>query len=141
MNAPEKEIFQLLNTYKTAAMAKDVDTFISLYAQEVVIYDMWSQWSYQGRTAWQNAVNNWFNSLGDEQVIIEITSPQLIIGQQLATIHALVTFKGLSAAGKELHAMRNRFTWVLKNQNGAWEILHEHSSAPINSETSKVILQ
>ena len=47
----------------------------------------------------------------------------------------------LSAEGRELRAMHNRLTWALKQENGAWKIVHEHISAPVDFKTSKVILR
>jgi ketosteroid isomerase-like protein len=52
-----------------------------------------------------------------------------------------VTIKGLSADGDELRAMNNRLTWALrKTAGGEWKIVHEYTSAPIDVETSKVML-
>lgn len=86
-------------------------------------------------------VADWFGSLGSEQVIVELNNAQVITEHSIAIAHAFVTFKGISADGETLRAMQNRFTWLLKNREGVWKILHEHSSAPIDFETSKVILQ
>jgi ketosteroid isomerase-like protein len=37
--------------------------------------------------------------------------------------------------------MNNRLTWALrKTDRGKWKVVHEHSSAPIDFETAKVIL-
>ena len=45
---------------------------------------------------------------------------------------------GLSADGKELRSMDNRITWVLRRSvDGAWKIVHEHSSAPVDFDTGK----
>jgi len=38
-------------------------------------------------------------------------------------------------------AMLNRLTWVLKPHGGGWKIVHEHTSAPVDGESMKVILQ
>ena len=44
--------------------------------------------------------------------------------------------------GKELRSMDNRITWVLrKNSEGAWKIVHEHTSAPVDFETGKATLR
>ena len=59
----------------------------------------------------------------------------------LAFAHALVTYTGLSAEGKALRAMTNRISWVLRRSGGAWRVIHEHSSAPVDFETQKAILQ
>ena len=63
------------------------------------------------------------------------------MAQDVAVAHAFVTYKGLSAEGRELRAMHNRLTWALKQENGAWKIVHEHISAPADFKTSKDILQ
>jgi len=141
MNEHEKTILQVLDAYKAAVNAKDVDTFVSLYDQDVVVFDMWGEWSYKGVEAWRRMVTDWFGSLGSEQVIVELNNAQVITEHSIAIAHAFVTFKGISADGEALRAMQNRFTWLLKNREGVWKILHEHSSAPIDFETSKVILQ
>ena len=137
----EKTILQIFDTYKAAVNAKDVDAFVSLYDQDVVVFDMWGEWSYQGIEAWRRMVIDWFGSLGNERVMVEFNNAQVITEHSIAIAHAFVTFKGVSAEGEMLRAMHNRFTWVLKNREGRWKILHEHSSAPIDFETSKVILQ
>jgi len=141
MNEHEKVILQVLDAYKAAVNAKDVDTFVSLYDQDVTVFDMWGEWSYKGVEAWRRMVTDWFGSLGNERVVVELNSAQVITEHNIAIVHAFVTFKGISAEGEALRAMQNRFTWVLKNREGVWKILHEHSSAPIDFETSKVILQ
>ena len=141
MDEHEKTILQLSDTYKAAVNAKDVDTFVSLYDQDVVVSDMWGEWSYTGVEAWRRIVTDWFGLLASERVVVEFTNAQVITEQSIAVVHTFVTFKGISAAGEALRAMQNRFTWVLKNSGGVWKILHEHSSAPVDFETSNVILQ
>ena len=141
MNEYERPIRQVLDSYKAAVNSKDVGTFISLYTSDVVVFDMWAEWAYKGVDAWRKVVADWFGSLGSERVVVEMNDVQVNAEDNLATIHAFVTFKGVSSEGKELRSMQNRFTWVLQNRAGAWKIIHEHSSAPADLETSKVILQ
>lgn len=141
MDEHEQAVLQVVEAYKAAVNAKDVDKFVSLYAQDVVVFDMWGEWSYKGTEAWRKMAADWFGSLGSERVIVEANDVRVIAENNIAIIHAFVTFKGVSAEGKELRAMQNRFTWVLQNREGAWKILHEHSSAPVDFETSKVILK
>lgn len=136
-----QEQVQVLDAYKAAVNAKDVDAFVSLYAPEITAFDMWGVWSYNGSEAWRKMVIEWFGSLGTERVVVETDDVHVMADNNVAVIHAFVTFKGISDTGQELRAMQNRFTWGLKNIAGAWKIVHEHSSAPIDFETSKVILK
>ena len=141
MNEHEETVSQVLAAYKAAVNAKDVDTFVSLYDEDMVIFDMWGEWSYKGVESWRRIVTDWVGSLGNDRLIVELDNAQVITEHNIAVAHAFVIFKGISAEGETLRAMENRFTWVLRNREGVWKILHEHSSAPIDFETSKVILQ
>lgn len=141
MNEHERPILQILDAYKAAVNKKDVDAFVALYDQDIVVFDMWGEWSYKGGEAWRRMVGDWFGSIGSDRVVVEANDVQVTVESNIASIHAFVTFKGVSADGEELRAMQNRFTWILQNREGEWKILHEHSSAPIDFETSKVILQ
>ena len=137
-----ESIEKMLESYRAAAYAKDVDAFVALFSEDVRVFDMWGRWSYDGTGEWRGMVTDWFGSLGDERVAVEFDDVQIITGEGVAAAHAFVTFKGLSADGQELRAMNNRLSWVLrKAENGAWKVVHEHTSAPVNFETAKVILQ
>lgn len=46
-------IEQVLQRYAAAVQAKDVDSFIALYANNVRIFDMRDRWSYDGAEAWR----------------------------------------------------------------------------------------
>jgi uncharacterized protein (TIGR02246 family) len=141
MNKLEKPILQVLDSYKAAVTTKDVDMFVALYDIDVCVFDMWGEWSYNGNEAWRRMVIDWFSSLGTERVIVDFNGVQTILGNDIAIVHAFVVYKGVSADGDELRTMQNRLTWALKHKNGVWKIVHEHTSAPVNFETSKVILQ
>jgi len=41
-------ILQVLSDYKAAVFAKDVDRYVDLYDEDVLIFDMWGVWSYDG---------------------------------------------------------------------------------------------
>jgi ketosteroid isomerase-like protein len=64
-----------------------------------------------------------------------------LVGHDIAVAHALISYQDVSATGEVVRAMLNRLTWVLKPHGGAWKIVHEHTSAPVDGETLKVILQ
>jgi uncharacterized protein (TIGR02246 family) len=137
-----ESIEQVLTGYATAVRAKDVDGFVALFATDVRVFDMWGCWSYDGADAWRAMAQEWFGSLGDEQVAVEFDNVQTVTGDDLAIAHAFVTYKGLSAEGDELRALNNRLTWGLRKvADGGWKIVHEHSSAPVDFETGKVQLQ
>ncbi len=134
-------ITQILDAYKAAVYAKDVEAFVALYDQDVRVFDMWGRWSYDGAEAWRGMVTNWFDSLGTERVAVDFAEVQTTSARDVVVAHAFVTYRGLSAKGEALRAMRNRVTVVLRQKDGTWKIVYEHSSAPADFETSKVMLE
>jgi len=141
VNELEQPVTQVLDAYKAAVFAKDVEAFVALYDQDVHVFDMWGCWSYDGIQAWREMVADWFGSLGTERVEVEFVDVQTTSARDVVVAHAFVTYRGLSAEGKKLRTMQNRLTMVLEQKDGVWKIVHEHSSAPADFETLKVILE
>jgi uncharacterized protein (TIGR02246 family) len=132
---------EMLEAYAAAVRAKDVDAFVGLYADDVRTFDLWSEWSYDGKAALRAMVAEWFGSLGTDVVAVEFDEVRTQGGNDVGALSAFTTFKGLSAEGEELRSMNNRLTWVLqKDGDGAWKIAHEHTSAPAG-EGGKVQLR
>src|SRR5262249_5197117 len=62
----------MLEAYAAAVRAKDADAFIDLYADDVRNFDLWNEWSYDGKDELRVMVAEWFGSLGDdEEVLVE----------------------------------------------------------------------
>jgi uncharacterized protein (TIGR02246 family) len=132
---------EMLDAYAAAVRAKDVEAFLSLYADGVRNFDLWSVWSYDGKDALRGMVTEWFGSLGTDVVEVEFQEVRTESAADMGAVSAFLTFRGLSADGEELRSMNNRLTWVLrKNGDGAWKIAHEHTSAPAG-EGGKVQLK
>lgn len=141
MNEVEQSILQVLDAYKSTVFSKDVDAFVALYDPDVRVFDMWGEWSYSGVEAWHGMVRNWFGSLGSERVVVAFDDVQVVTTHEIAIASAFITYKGVSAQNEALRAMQNRITMVLKHSGGTWKIVHEHSSAPVDFETAKVIFK
>ena len=141
MSDTEKSIKRVLESYKSAVFAKDVEAFMRLYDPNVRVFDAWGIWSYEGSAVWQRAVEGWFTSLGAEKVKITFDEVQTSEGREFATVSAIVTYAAISAQGEELRQMQNRLTWVLRTTAHVLRIVHEHTSAPIGFDDSKAILQ
>lgn len=136
------EIKAVLDKYRTAVHAKDVKALMALYDDNVRVFDLWGQWVFNGAGEWRQPLEEWFHSLGQDRSSPEFRDVQMEIGDGLAAVNAFVTYRGLSADGKELRSMDNRITWILrKHDDGAWKIVHEHTSAPVDFETGKVTLK
>ena len=141
MSDTEKQVQRALDTYKSAVLAKNTETFMHLYDPEVRIFDTWGVWSYEGAAAWRVAVEGWLSSLGDETVRVTFENVRIIGEQGLASMSAIVTYAAVSAQGQELRAMQNRISWVLKSSGHVLRVVHEHTSAPVGFEDTKAILK
>jgi uncharacterized protein (TIGR02246 family) len=133
---------EMLDAYAAAVRAKDVDAFVGLYADDVRNFDLWSEWSYDGKDALRGMVSEWFGSLGeDEEVAVRFDDVRAHEDGDVAALSAFATYAAVSADGTELRSMNNRLTWVLrKDGDGAWKVVHEHTSAPAG-EGGKVVLR
>lgn len=134
-------IRQVMDAYTAAVFAKDVERIIALYAPDVRIFDLWSTWSYDNASAWRGMVTSWFDSLGTAQVAVGWDAVQITIANDIAVVHAFISYADVSASGEVQRAMQNRLTWILKPHDGSWKIVHEHTSAPVDGESMQVILQ
>ena len=141
MSDMEKQIRQSLETYKSAVLAKNVETFMHLYAPDTRIFDTWGIWSYEGAAAWRVAVEGWFTSLGGDTCRVTFDDVQIISDPSFAAMSAIVTYAGISPQGQEIRAMQNRISWVLRIRGHALRIVHEHTSAPVGFEDAKAILK
>ena len=140
MKDQERSLLQVLDDYKSAVLAKDVDAFLALYDAEVRVFDMWGNWSYSGIAAWRAVVARWFEAHGSERVVVEFGDTQVRAAPDIAVINVFVVYRGVSAEGVELRSMTNRMTLALWRTAGRWKIVHEHTSSPVDHETTRAIL-
>jgi ketosteroid isomerase-like protein len=141
MQDAEFRIDDVLGGYAAAVLAKDVEAFMMLYSDNVVVYDLWGEWSYDGASAWRAVVTDWLGGLDNERVVVSFTDVRTFATGDLAVACAFVTYRAESLAGIFLRSLTNRMTWTLRPVHGGWKIVHEHTSAPADFNTSKVMLQ
>ena len=141
MNDIKTQVLTILDTYKSAVRAKNVEALMHLYAPEARIFDAWGTWSYEGAAAWRIAVEGWFSSLGGEVCKVTFEDVQIVGEPYFAAMSAIVTYAATSAQGQEIRAMQNRISWVLKTSGHVLRIVHEHTSAPVGFEDAKAILK
>ena len=136
-----KAIEALLETYKSAVYQKDVAAFTSIFDEQVLVFDIWQQWTYEGLPAWRDMAQGWFTMLGTNRDVVTFSNINIQSSGALATATALVRFTNVSEKGEELRYLENRLTWVVQQKEGGWKVIHQHTSSPINFETMQVILQ
>lgn len=134
------ELESLFETYKNSVFQKDVNAFVSIFDEQVQIFDMWA-WAYEGLVAWREMATGWFGSLGTERVVVQFDDIQVQATGEMGYATANVRFAAISESGQELRYLQNRLTWVAQKKEGVWKIIHEHTSGPVDHVTLKVILK
>jgi ketosteroid isomerase-like protein len=134
------DLTSLFETYKNAVFQKDIAAFTSIYDENVLVFDMWGQWTYEGLPAWTAMAKDWFASLGTNRDAVDFGDIQVQASGELATATATVKFTAISDTGKELRFLQNRLTWIVQKKGNGWKIIHQHTSTPIDVETMKAIL-
>lgn len=137
----DESLAQVIENYKSAVFAKNVDQLMPIYDPNVRVFDAWGVWSYEGSDAWRLAAEGWLNSLGTERVKVTFEDVQGTTLQESAFVSAIVTYAAIDETGVQLRTMQNRLTWILKLGGHSLQIVHEHTSAPISFEGMKAIFQ
>lgn len=126
---------EVLNAYAAAVRVKDAEAFLALYADDVRSFDLWGVWSYDGKNAYRAMVEGWFGSVpDDETVVVRFDEVRTETGVDVAAVSAFTTFAAETPDGTELRSMNNRLTWLLRRDGDAWQIVHEHTSAPVGDD-------
>jgi ketosteroid isomerase-like protein len=141
MNQTSDPIHEALARYSAAAYEKDVDAFVSLYADDLHVFDMWNSWELRGIGAWRAMATGWFSSLGDERVVVKARDVVANVRGELALGHATLTYTAISADGQELRSLDNRITLAMRLIGNDWKIFHEHTSGPIDHQTMKGVIK
>jgi uncharacterized protein (TIGR02246 family) len=142
MNDIEIAAHSLIEGYCASVFRADLNGFAALFAEDVRIFDLWGPaWTFEGRAAWLQSVKAWFDSLGDERVRVSFEDIRITGAHTVGVLTAVVTYAAVSKAGEALRSLQNRLTWTFEKRGAAWQIFHEHTSAPVLHEGLKALLR
>jgi len=131
----------LFDFFSDAVYNKDVEAYLELYDEQVLVFDMWQAWSYEGLPAWRKMVEGWFSSLGSDRDRVTFRDKHVEVAGDMGFVTAIVRFAAVSEAGEELRFLDNRLSWVIRRSGDAWKIVHQHTSGPIDFNSMKVQLR
>ena len=141
MNDLDRQVQRALDTYRSAVLAKNAETFMHLYDPDVRVFDTWGVWSYEGAAAWRIAVEGWFSSLGRETVRVSFEGVKIVGDMDFASVSAFVRYAAVSPEGEETKSMHNRISWAMRSRGHVLRIVHEHTSTPIGFEDTRAMFQ
>jgi uncharacterized protein (TIGR02246 family) len=135
--SPEDEVRNLIEGWRKAAVAKDVDAILLHYAPDIVAFDAIAQLRFRGRDAYRK---HWEACLSmcPGQMIFEVHDLNIAAGGDLAFCHYLSLCGGTGENG-EAKTGWMRATAGCRKIDGKWMIVHEHFSAPFEIESGKAL--
>ena len=136
----DQPIRQALAAYQSAVLAKDVEAFMAIYAEDAQIFELWGTWVHD-IASWREMAKGWFAFLGDQRSVVEAHDVRTQVSGDMALLTASLTYRAVDAAGTPLRSLDNRLSWVLRLRGGQWRVVHEHTSAPLAHEDGKRILK
>jgi len=86
---------------------------------------------------WQKPISAWLASHASEKLRVTFDDVAVHGSQTDLAVTALVTYAQVSADGALLGALRNRLTWFLQVRDGRTQIVHEHTSVPVDFHEMK----
>ena len=125
--------------YKQFAWDKDVEGMVALYHDKVVIFDMWKEGYRTGLTQWSITIKNWLGSLGEEKVNVIFEMIDIHEGDDVAFGTALITYQAISVDNTIIRSMKNRISLGFSKESDVWKVVHQHTSAPINSDLEAIL--
>jgi uncharacterized protein (TIGR02246 family) len=134
----EAEIKRVIERGVEAIRAKDLDGVMTMYAPDLVSFDIVPPLQYVGadtyRKHWGEAFASFPGSLDYEIVNLSIT-----VGGDVAFAHS---FNRLSATMNNGQKVGNWLRWTacFRKINGKWLIAHMQASVPVDLETGKAVL-
>lgn len=134
-----KSIQDFFTIYKQSAWNRDTETMIGLYADGVVVFDMWNKGYQTGLAAWSAVIRDWLGSLGEEKVNVIFDKIEIHRGDDIGFANALITYQAISSSNTILRSMRNRISLGFTKDKGVWKVRHQHTSAPIDSALKAIL--
>ncbi len=133
----ESEIRSLIDDWREAMRAKNIDAIMSFYAPDIRLFDIMPPLEYKGRDECRKIWEMCFPAFGGP-IECEVRGLSITAGHGMAFSCGLYRFTGTMTDGKEMD-MWARGTVCYRKVDGKWVITHDHHSVPIDMETNKAL--
>lgn len=133
----EAQIRQQRELWKDAFEASDVERVMSFYAPEIVAFDIMPPLQFADRNSYES---NWVNFLHafDGKITLEVKNLTIACAGDVAFVCAFTRLTG-TMQGQSFDSW-TRETNGLRKIDGAWLVVHDHVSVPVDFSTGKALL-
>jgi uncharacterized protein (TIGR02246 family) len=131
------QVRKVLDDLMAAIASKDIKRMMTLYASDVVAFDVKPPFQTLGAVAWKHTWEACFPYFPDS-FRMEMRDVKIFANADLAFAHYIFR---IADAPKEHDAGQTwiRGTTCLKKQQGKWKIVHEHGSVPFHPHTMQAV--
>jgi ketosteroid isomerase-like protein len=136
MPSTEAEIAALMDRRSAAIETKDIDVLVSLYAPDVVYFDVVPPLRYVGSAAIRARFTDWLDGF-DGPYGQEIRDLQVTASRDVAVASMLVRGSGTTKGGIPVDRWLRATSCCRRSAHG-WSITHEHISVPVDLATGTV---
>ncbi len=134
----EADIKRVIERGIEAVRRKDIEGVMSIYAQDVVSFDIVPPLRYIGadvfRNVWEEVFSSFQGPIGYETHDLHITA-----GDDVAFAYSLNRISGTLNTGQQT-GLWLRWTACLRQINGTWLIVHHQNSVPVDLATGRAVL-
>ncbi len=133
----EEVIRRRVEEWAKALRARNIDEVMSLYAPDIVSFDVGGPLRYERadnkRRAWQEFFAAFKGPIGYEVGDLSVTTDR-----ELAFVHSLNHVSGTVASG-DARDVFVRWTACFRRIDGVWLIVHDHVSVPADLEHREAV--
>jgi ketosteroid isomerase-like protein len=138
MDSTQIEIRELFYGRSEAMRNKDIDRLMSLYAPDIVYFDLVPPLQYTGSASLRERFLNWFEGW-EGPIGMEICDLKVSASGEVASAHMLLRASGTRTNGREV-GYWVRTTNSCERSADGWLITHEHVSLPVDFETGSAVM-
>ena len=137
-NNEEAAIRRVIEGYVEALRAKDLDGVMSMYAPQIVTFDVVPPLHYVGADAMRRRWEEVF-SLLPGQFGYEMADLSITVGEDMAFTHSFNRTSATLPAGQQIGTWV-RWTACWRKIAGQWLLVHDQVSVPVDVRTGKAVL-
>src|SRR5436190_8952228 len=134
----ETAIRELIDRFVKAYRAMDIDGVISVFAPEIVSFDIVPPLQEVGVETFRNRWKKHFASY-EAPIDFEVRDLSITAGDDVAFSHSLNRVSGTMKNGQKTERWL-RWTACYRKTNGTWWIVHEQVSVPVDLRSGKAVL-
>jgi ketosteroid isomerase-like protein len=138
MDSTQSEVRALLDSWSDATRTKDINRLMSLYASDIIYFDVVPPLQYTGTDAVRRNFLRWFDSW-ESAIGVEIRDRNILVSGDVAVAYMLHRTNGTLKSGREVDYWV-RATICCRRTDHGWWITHEHISLPVNPGTWSAVM-